>query len=81
MDEGRLENYTRGRARNHTGVTSVLIMDWKTVSLPCSMPPGLGPVGWYSHVERKNIIHSYMERGTGETDSEQQETVIQREEG
>lgn len=62
--ERRWGNYTRTRKRNHTRVTSVLIMDWKTVLLPSSMPPGLSPVGWYSRVESKNIIHSYMQRGS-----------------
>lgn len=50
-DDRRWDNYTRRGERNYTRVTSVLIMDWKTVLLPSSAPPGLSPVGWYSHVE------------------------------
>lgn len=48
-------------------MTSALITDWQAVLLSSSTPPGLSPVGWYIHVEWKNIIHSYvvreMERG------------------
>lgn len=76
-------------------MTSVLIMDWKTVLLPVSMPPGFSPVGWYSHVESKNIIHSYMRRGnekggagvggsggvTGDSDSVEEKKVIKLKEG
>lgn len=45
QNKRRWENDTRKAERNHTHVTNVLIVDWKAVLLPSSMPPGLSSVG------------------------------------